>query len=120
MFRLVSNIIASFVRHASIAQRLDDAVSFADSQCELVANLQSELCCVYRRAEELLADVRVNQLQVEELLDYCDVIKDDNAALRATLTEMRAERDALRAAATNQRAAGYDSDPYDGLSPADR
>jgi hypothetical protein len=180
MFRIISNIVASFVRHASIAQRLDDAVSFADGQCELVANLQSELCCVYRRAEELLADVRVNQLQVEELLDYCDVIKGDNAALRAerdallaattqshrdtynkmldacgqvevmshelrvlnldrdaykdaheviasdnaalrrSLAEMRAERDALRAAATNQRAAGYDCDPYDGLSPADR
>lgn len=133
MFRLVSNIVASFIRTATLAQRLDDAVSFADGQSDCIKDLELELAYAYRRIEHMRFELdKAEAAYVAANREWSDsdeqmgIITDDNAALRRSLAEMRSERDALknevatlRAAAT-QRAAGYDSDPYDGLSPADR
>lgn len=137
MFRIISNIVASFIRHASIAQRLDDAVSFADGQCELVANLQLELANTYRRidgyrneitalqaattqshrdtynkmldacgqVEVMMHELRVLNLDRDAYKDSHEVIASDNVALRRSLAEMRAERDALKNEVATLRAA---------------
>lgn len=161
MFRLVSNIVASFIRTATLAQRLDDAVSFADGQSDCIKDLELELAYAYRRIEHMRFELdKAEAAYVAANREWSDsdeqmgIITDDNAALRRSLAEMRSERDALKAAfaaavqqwnkldaqlddmrcerdalrnevatlraAATQRAAGYDSDPYDGLSPADR
>lgn len=90
MFRKIRNVIASFVRHASIAQRLDDAVTLSDGQREHIANLESELAYTYRRIEHM----------------------------RFELDEAEAEAATLRAA-TAPRPASTDLDKFDGGCAAD-
>lgn len=64
--------------------------------------------------------------QWNKLSDQLEVVADDNSALRRSLAEMRAERDALcnevatLRAATAPRPASTDLDPFDGGCAADR
>jgi chromosome segregation ATPase len=124
MFRLISNIVASFIRTATLAQRLDDAVTLSDGQREQIANLESELAYTYRRIEHMRfeldeAEAEAAYVAANRKWSYSDeqvaTITDDNAALRRSLAEMRAERDALRnevatlRAAATPRPAGDDS-----------
>jgi len=106
MFRLISNIVASFIRTATLAQRLDDAVTLSDGQREQIANLESELAYTYRRIEHMRfeldeAEAEAAYVAANRKWSYSDeqvaTITDDNAALRRSLAEMRAERDALKA-----------------------
>lgn len=133
MFRIISNIVTSIVRHASIAQRLDDAVTLSDGQREQIANLESELAYTYRRIEHMrfqLDEAEAAHVKVNREWSYSDeqvaTITDDNAALRRSLAEMRAERDALRNevatlhASATPRPASPDLDPFDGGCAADR
>jgi chromosome segregation ATPase len=114
MFRLISNIVASFIRTATLAQRLDDAVTLSDGQREQIANLESELAYTYRRIEHMRfeldeAEAEAAYVAANRKWSYSDeqvaTITDDNAALRRSLAEMRAERDALKAERDEAKAA---------------
>lgn len=114
MFRLISNIVASFIRTATLAQRLDDAVTLSDGQREQIANLESELAYTYRRIEHMRfeldeAEAEAAYVAANRKWSYSDeqvaTITDDNAALRRSLAEMRTERDALKAERNTAKAA---------------
>lgn len=97
MFRIISNLIASFLRHASIAQRLDDAVSFADGQCELVKDLQSELANTYRRIDALRTDIEVGDRHLRSLRARFDSVQENYSALSCERDALKNELATLRA-----------------------